>query len=89
MGLKPEGSDQLMEADFCLDVRGLSCPMPLLKTKLRLNEMAPGKLLQVLASDPGSARDIPAFIRLSQHRLEAQSEFDDQFAFWIRCAGSV
>ncbi len=59
--------------------------MPLLKTKLRLNDMNPGDLLQVIASDPGSARDIPAFLKLSHHELEETEEQGDNYVFMIRC----
>jgi len=70
-----------------LDASGLVCPMPLLKTKLRLNAMAKGQCLEVLATDPGSARDIPTFIGLSRHNLEAQEETDAGYRFIIRCGG--
>jgi tRNA 2-thiouridine synthesizing protein A len=45
--------------DEKLDTTGLSCPMPLLKTKKKLLEMAVGKILEVTSSDPGSQKDIP------------------------------
>lgn len=74
-------------ADRTLDASGLRCPMPLLKTKLELNSMAAGQELEVTATDPGSARDIPAFVRLSPHRLVSSSEQDGCFTFVIECAG--
>ena len=40
-----------------LDVTGLSCPMPLLKAKLALNELAPLQILKVVATDPASEKD--------------------------------
>lgn len=71
-----------------LDATGLTCPMPLLKTKLRLNSMAEGQRLEVLATDAGSARDIPAFLRLSQHSLEHQEQEGDHYRFVILCGGN-
>lgn len=68
-----------------LDARGLTCPMPLLKTKLELNGMAAGEVLEVVASDPGSLRDIPAFIKLSYHELMAVDEAPECYRFLIRC----
>ena len=47
--------------DEVLDARGLSCPMPLLKTKKALKKMDSGKILEVLGTDPGSKNDIPGF----------------------------
>ncbi|MBU3947572.1 MAG: sulfurtransferase TusA family protein [Proteobacteria bacterium] len=44
-----------------LDTRGLTCPMPLLKTKKALKEMVSGEILEILGTDPGSKKDIPDF----------------------------
>lgn len=74
-------------ADRTLDASGLRCPMPLLKTKMELNGMAPGQVLLVLATDAGSARDIPAFLSLTRHELLSSSEEQGQFRFMIKCAG--
>jgi TusA-related sulfurtransferase len=52
-----------------LDARGLTCPMPLLKAKKALNEMAAEELLRVLATDPGSVRDFEVFARQSGNEL--------------------
>ncbi|MBW0146489.1 sulfurtransferase TusA family protein [Marinobacter arenosus] len=73
--------------DRTLDASGLRCPMPLLKTKLELNAMSAGEELEVIATDSGSARDIPAFIELSSHQLMSSSEADGQFRFVIKCGG--
>ncbi len=59
--------------------------MPLLKTKLELNSMTPGEELEVIATDSGSARDIPAFIKLSSHQLVSSAEADGQYRFVIKC----
>jgi TusA-related sulfurtransferase len=73
--------------DRTLDASGLRCPMPLLKTKLELNSMAAGEELEVIATDAGSARDIPAFLRLSNHELMSNSETAGRYRFVIRCGG--
>ena len=59
-----------------LDVKGLVCPMPLLKAKRALNGMSVGQLLQVWATDPGSERDFEVFARQSGHSL-LQAEVQD------------
>ena len=46
-----------MEFDRDLDVKGLNCPLPILRTKKTLSEMSSGAVLHVLATDPGSVRD--------------------------------
>lgn len=50
-----------VQADKLLDTRGLSCPMPLLKTKKTLKDMKTGQILEILGTDPGSKNDIPEF----------------------------
>lgn len=72
-------------AQKILDASGLRCPMPLLKTKLELNSMSPGDELEVIATDSGSARDIPAFLKLSRHQLVSAEEAGGRFRFVIRC----
>jgi len=47
-----------MNADQELDARGLSCPLPILKTKKSLSTMAAGQVLKVIATDPGSVKDM-------------------------------
>ena len=49
--------------------------------------MAPGEVLLVIASDSGSARDIPAFLSLTRHELVSSSEQGGQYTFMIKCAG--
>ena len=66
----------------------MRCPMPLLKTKLQLNEMKPGDQLEVVSDDPGSARDIPAYLNLTVHELEQADESEGLFRFLIRCGDS-
>ncbi len=52
-----------------LDARGLNCPLPLLKTRQALRGLSAGALLEVTATDAGSARDIPDYLRQSSHEL--------------------
>ena len=58
-----------------LDATGLTCPMPLLKAKKALNELAVGDRLRVVATDPGSVRDFRVFAEQSGHLLlESRTE---------------
>lgn len=50
-----------IKADKFLDARGLSCPVPLLKTKKVLKDMQAGQILHILSTDPGSKNYIPDF----------------------------
>jgi len=67
-----------------LDVKGLKCPMPLLKAKKALNELPAGGLLRVLATDPGSERDFETFSRQSGHSLLEASRSDDVFVYLLK-----
>jgi len=57
-----------------LDVRGLSCPLPILRTKKALAEMSSGQVIRVLATDPGSVKDFAAFARQTGNLLLVQGE---------------
>ena len=74
-------------ADRTLDASGLRCPMPLLKTKLALNDMSAGDVLSVTATDPGSAKDIPAWLAMTNHVLLNRSESPEAWYFEIKCGG--
>lgn len=56
------------------DLKGLNCPLPVLKAKRRLADMPAGALLWLETTDPLAVIDIPAFCQQSGHRLvESQS----------------
>jgi tRNA 2-thiouridine synthesizing protein A len=73
-----------MEFDKELDARGLSCPLPILKTKKSLNEIQSGQVLKILATDPGSVKDMEAFANQTGHALISSAEADKTFTFLIR-----
>ena len=62
-----------MEDDVLLDVKGLICPMPLLKAKRALNAMEIGQTLRVLATDHTSQQDFITFSEQSGHHLISSS----------------
>jgi tRNA 2-thiouridine synthesizing protein A len=67
-----------------LDVTGLNCPMPLLKAKKALNELAPAQCLRVLATDPGSVRDFEVFSRQSGHALLESRQEGDTYIYLLQ-----
>ncbi|MEJ2088249.1 MAG: sulfurtransferase TusA family protein [Gammaproteobacteria bacterium] len=75
---------ELPDVAVLLDVKGLNCPMPLLKAKKALNEMASGELLKVLATDPGSERDFQTFSAQSGHELVEFAKDGDVFVYVLR-----
>jgi TusA-related sulfurtransferase len=70
--------------DHELDVRGLSCPLPVINTRKFLNTLASGETLKVLSSDPGSANDFRALVHALGAELLAQETGGDEFQFLIR-----
>ena len=74
-----------MEFEREVDARGLSCPLPILRTKKMLAEMKPGQVVRVLATDPGSVKDFQAFAKQTGNELLGQSETADQaFEFFLK-----
>jgi tRNA 2-thiouridine synthesizing protein A len=67
-----------------LDVKGLACPLPVLKAKKRLKELSPGDELEVLATDPSAVEDFKAFSELTGHKLLDWSEADGVFTFLLQ-----
>jgi tRNA 2-thiouridine synthesizing protein A len=67
-----------------VDARGLNCPLPILRTKKALNEMASGEILRVVSTDPASQRDFQAFSRQTGNALIDQSINDGTFTYLLR-----
>ena len=67
-----------------LDTRGLNCPLPILKTKKALADMATGDVLRVLSTDPGSTRDFQAFARQTGNELVEQTSEGEIFVHLLR-----
>jgi tRNA 2-thiouridine synthesizing protein A len=73
-------------ADQELDVRGLNCPLPILKTKKALNTMTSGQTLQVMATDPGAPIDFKAFARQTGNSLLEFKEANGEYSFLLQKA---
>jgi len=73
-----------MSFDKEVDTCGLNCPLPILKAKKALTDMASGQVLQVRATDPGSVRDFEAFARQTGNELVSSTTEGDQFIFNLR-----
>ena len=69
-----------------LDTRGMSCPLPILKTRKAINLINSGEILEVTASDPGSVKDMATFCQQPGNRLVSSNEADSNFVFLIEKA---
>jgi tRNA 2-thiouridine synthesizing protein A len=73
-----------MHFDKELDTRGLNCPLPILRTKKALTDLASGQVLKVVATDPGAVKDFQAFSRQTGHELLQHGEANKEFTFFMR-----
>ena len=73
-----------MNFDKELDARGLNCPLPILRTKKALTDMASGQVLKVLATDPGSVKDFQAFSKQTGNALLSSERARDEFIFFMQ-----
>jgi tRNA 2-thiouridine synthesizing protein A len=71
-------------SETLLDVKGMACPLPVLRANKVLRGMAPGERLRVLATDRASVPDMQSFCRETGHALIAFSEENGVFSFVIR-----
>ena len=71
-------------ADKILDCKGLSCPEPVLRTKMAINELEAGQILEMSATDSGSANDIAAWAKRTGNELLESSEAVGVYTFTIK-----
>lgn len=74
------------EPDKVLDCIGLYCPEPVFRTRLALDEMEAGEVLEVTADDPAAEEDIKRLVRRLGHEILSLESGDDQVRFLIRKA---
>jgi tRNA 2-thiouridine synthesizing protein A len=73
-----------MNCDKELDVRGLNCPLPILRTKKSLVDMNTGQVLKIMATDPGAVIDFQVFSDQTGNDLISLSELGGEFTFYMR-----
>ena len=67
-----------------LNLKGLSCPMPIIKTAKAMKDLLPGQLVEVFATDPGSVPDYKAWARATGNPLVESSEEAGVFHFILK-----
>lgn len=72
--------------DLTIDCKGLSCPMPIVRTKKAIDEVKPGQVLEVLATDPGSVADVKSWATRTGHQFIGTTQDGDVFKHYIRRA---
>ena len=66
-----------------IDVKGLNCPLPILRAKKALSELESGQILKVTATDPSSVKDFAAFCKQTGNALLSSEETAADFVFVI------
>lgn len=67
-----------------VDARGLSCPLPIVRTAIAIKALASGEVIEVLATDPGSTKDFTAWTKTTGNELVDASVSDGVFRFVLR-----
>lgn len=73
-----------MKIDVEFDARGLNCPLPILRARKALNELQPGQMLRVRATDPGSVKDFSTFCQQTGNELVSSEQNGGEYIFHIR-----
>ncbi|KXY26528.1 hypothetical protein AT268_05935 [Bacillus cereus] len=75
-----------MKVKKVLDVKGLACPMPIVRTKKAMEALQSGEVLEVHLTDKGAIKDIPAWSQKGGHEVLKHTEEEGELKFWIKKA---
>lgn len=73
----------MSSVDKTLDTSGLRCPEPVMLLHKAIREMRVGEVIQVIATDPSTQRDIPKFCQFLSHQLKSQTDDDGLYIYLI------
>ena len=71
-------------SSHALDARRLICPLPVIRTQQRIETLNDGDELLVVATDPGSMHDVPAWCRVHGHHIRSSEQMGDEYHILIR-----
>jgi tRNA 2-thiouridine synthesizing protein A len=74
----------MLNADLEVDARGLNCPLPILRAKKGINTLNSGQVLKIVATDPGSVKDLEAFCKQTGNEMLESSQQGGEYHFNIR-----
>ena len=81
-----DSKEKNMKSNLQLDAKGLSCPMPIVKTKKAMDTLTSGEILEVQVTDKGALTDIPAWAKAGGHTILDKSEDAGVITFYIQKA---
>ncbi|MEZ7173064.1 sulfurtransferase TusA family protein [Sporosarcina sp. OR05] len=74
----------MIQTDMIVDAKGLACPMPIVKTRKAMKELAPGNVMEVQATDKGSTADLKAWATSAGHQYLGTTEQDGTLTHYVR-----
>ena len=74
----------MTEVTETLDTSGLSCPLPILKSKKALKKLNVGDILKIISTDPGSKKDIASWCRVTGQELLEDGEEGGKFVYLVK-----
>ena len=74
----------MQHVDSELDARGLNCPLPILRVKTSMHGLTTGQTLRVVATDPGSVKDLESFCNQTGNELLESTEMNGEFIFLLK-----
>ena len=78
-------SDQI-SADKVLDLKGLPCPMPVVKIGQEINNVEVGQVIEAITTDPGSLSDFPAWASTTGNEILKSDQSGEEIRFWVKRA---
>jgi tRNA 2-thiouridine synthesizing protein A len=75
-----------MNHDKEFDASGMACPLPIVKTKKALADLASGQVLRVISTDPGSVCDMAAFAEQTGNTLLSSGTENNKYVFFLKKA---
>jgi tRNA 2-thiouridine synthesizing protein A len=76
--------DFFSSADQTLDALGMRCPEPVMMIRLQIRKMQVGETLLIIADDPATTRDIPAFCRFMDHELVSSDTDERPYRYVVK-----
>ena len=73
-----------IEVTKVMDLKGLACPMPVVKVSKGIKEVEVGQVIEAVTTDPGSLTDFPAWARTSGNEIVDTVQGDDEIKFYIK-----
>jgi tRNA 2-thiouridine synthesizing protein A len=76
--------NDLIKADKVLDLKGLPCPMPVVKVSKGIKEVDVGQVIEAITTDPGALTDFPAWARTSGNEIVKTEQGEETIHFFIK-----